>query len=46
MLVAGGTGYFSIRLLQRIVSKGRFGGFAWYCWGVGAASILLSLRLG
>ncbi len=45
MAVAGVTGYFSIRLLQRIVSKGKFGGFAYYCWAVGALSILLSLVL-
>ncbi len=45
MLVAGVTGYLSIRLLQRIVRKGRFGGFAYYCWVVGAVSIVVWLRL-
>lgn len=45
MLVAGVTGYLSIRLLQRIVSKGKFGGFAYYCWGVGALTVALSLIL-
>ena len=45
MVVAGVTGYFSIRLLQKLVAKGRFGGFAYYCWGVGALSIVLSLVL-
>lgn len=45
MLVAGVTGYASIKLLQRIVAKGRFGGFAYYCWGVGALTIVLSLIL-
>ena len=45
MVVAGVTGYASIKLLQRIVAKGRFGGFAYYCWGVGALSIVLSLIL-
>lgn len=45
MVVAGVTGYLSIKLLQKIVSRGRFGGFAYYCWGVGALSILLSLIL-
>ena len=45
MVVAGVTGYFSIRLLQRIVSKGRFGGFAYYCWAVGVISILIWFRL-
>ncbi len=46
MVVAGVTGYLSIKLLDKIVKKGRFGGFAYYCWGVGAVSILLSLVLG
>jgi undecaprenyl-diphosphatase len=46
MVVAGVTGYLSIRLLNKlVVGKGRFGGFAYYCWGVGAISILLSLIL-
>lgn len=45
MLVAGVTGYLSIRLLQRIVQKGKFGGFAYYCWGIGAVTIVLSLIL-
>lgn len=45
MLVAGITGYLSIKLLQRIVAKGRFGGFAYYCWIVGVISIILSLVL-
>ena len=46
MAVAGVTGYLSIRLLHKIVKKGRFGGFAYYCWGVGALSIVLTLALG
>ena len=45
MLVAGVTGYLSIRLLQRIVRKGRFGGFAYYCWFVGVVSIIVWFRL-
>ena len=45
MVVAGVTGYMSIRLLQRIVRKGRFGGFAYYCWFVGVISIVVWLRL-
>ena len=45
MLVAGVTGYLSIRLLQHIVRKGRFGGFAYYCWIVGAVSIIVWFRL-
>ena len=45
MVVAGVTGYLSIKLLQKLVAKGKFGGFAYYCWGVGALSIILSLIL-
>lgn len=45
MVVAGVTGYLSIKLLQRLVSRGKFGGFAYYCWGVGVLSIILSLIL-
>lgn len=45
MLTAGITGYLSIRLLQRIVRRGRFGGFAYYCWGVGALTVVLALIL-
>ena len=45
MVVAGVTGYFSIKLLQRLVSRGKFGGFAYYCWAVGVISIVLSLIL-
>lgn len=46
MVIAGVVGYASIRLLQKIVSKGRFGGFAWYCWIVGALAIIISLIKG
>ncbi len=45
MLVAGVTGYLSIRLLKKLVSQGRFGGFAYYCWGIGAVALVLSLVL-
>lgn len=45
MTVAGVTGYLSIRLLQRIVQKGRFGGFAFYCLCVGALTVVLSVIL-
>lgn len=43
MVVAGVTGYFSIKLLQKLVAKGKFGGFAYYCWAVGVISIVVSL---
>ena len=43
MVVAAITGYFSIVLLRRIVSKGRFGNFAYYMWGVGIVTLIASL---
>ncbi len=45
MVVAGVVGYFSISLLRRIARKGRFGGFAYYCWAVGLLAILLTVIL-
>ena len=45
MVVAGVVGYFSIELLRRIARKGRFGGFAYYCWAVGLLAILLTVIL-
>ena len=43
MVVAAITGYFSIVLLRRIVSKGKFGNFAYYMWGVGIVTLIASL---
>lgn len=36
-------GYLAIRLLKYISQKGSFGGFAYYCWGAGLVTLLLSL---
>lgn len=35
-------GYLSIRLLKFIAGKGSFGGFSYYCWVVGVATLILS----
>ena len=43
MAVAGVVGYFSIRLVDLLASKGKFGAFAWYCWGAGLIFLVLSL---
>lgn len=43
MAVAGVVGYFSIRLVDLLASKGKFGAFAWYCWGAGLLFLALSL---
>ncbi len=37
------VGYACIRLLKLIAKKGRFGGFAYYCWAVGLLTLLLNL---
>lgn len=44
--VAAVTGYACIRLLKMIADKGRFGWFAYYCWGVGLLTLLLSAIMG
>ena len=41
--VAAVSGYLAIRLLKYISQKGSFGGFAYYCWGIGLVTLLLSL---
>jgi undecaprenyl-diphosphatase len=42
-LVAAVSGYFAIRLVNMLADKGKFGNFAYYCWGVGAAAIVATL---
>ena len=43
MVVAAVSGIASIRLLKAIAKKGRFGGFAYYCWVVGVLAIILTI---
>lgn len=43
MLAAAVSGYFSIRLLRYLAAQRNFGGFAYYCWGAGIVSLILSL---
>lgn len=40
MVVAGVVGYFSIRLVQLLADKGKFGKFAYYCWIAGLAALI------
>lgn len=40
MLAAALTGYFSIKLLLRIIERGRFSWFAFYCFLIGIAGIV------
>ena len=43
MAVAMVSGIVAIELLKAISKRGRFGGFAYYCWVVGALSIILTM---
>lgn len=43
MVIAGVVGYFSIRLVNLLADKGKFGAFSYYCWIVGVLSLVLSL---
>ena len=44
-IVSAVVGFFAIQLIRRLMAKGRFGSFAYYCWGVGALTIILSYVL-
>ena len=43
MVVALVSGIASIHFLRYISAKGRFGGFAYYCWVVGVLAIVMSM---
>ena len=43
MVVALISGIISINFLRYISAKGRFGGFAYYCWVVGVLAIVMSM---
>jgi len=43
MAVALVSGIVSIHFLRYISAKGRFGGFAYYCWVVGVLAIVMSM---
>ena len=43
MAVAMVSGIASIHLLKYIANKGKFGGFAYYCWVVGVLAIILTM---
>lgn len=42
-IVAAVSGFFAIRLVNLLADKGKFGSFAYYCWGIGAAAVVASL---
>mgnify|MGYP002470102182 FL=1 len=43
MAVAAVVGYFSIKLVNLLAAKGKFGAFAYYCWGAGLVFLALSI---
>jgi len=42
-VVAAGVGFFAIQLLRRLMANKLFGNFAYYCWGIGAITVVWSL---
>ena len=44
--VAAVSGYLCIRLLKMIAEKGKFGSFAYYCWGMGVLTVILTVLKG
>jgi undecaprenyl-diphosphatase len=42
MVVAGVVGYFSIRLVNLLAQKNKFGKFAYYCWCAGLVALIAS----
>lgn len=45
MAVAAVAGYFAIGLVNHLAKKGRFGGFAYYCWAVGVVTLIATFLL-
>jgi len=44
-IVAAVIGFFAIQLIRRLMARGSFGKFAYYCWCLGGLTVLLSLIL-
>lgn len=45
MVIAAVSGYFAIRLVDLLASKGKFGAFAYYCWAAGLITLLATFLL-
>jgi len=41
-VMAAGVGFLAIQFIRRMMAKNKFGNFAYYCWGIGALTIILS----
>ena len=44
-IIAAVVGFFAIQLIRRMMKNGKFGSFAYYCWGAGVLTMILSLFL-
>jgi len=44
-VMAAAVGFFAIQFIRRLMAKSGLGKFAYYCWGVGAMTLILSLVL-
>jgi len=42
-IIAAGVGFFAIQFIRRIMARGTFGNFSYYCWGIGIITIIWSL---
>lgn len=40
--IAFGVGYFSLKILMRIIRIGKMADFSYYCWGIGVLMIIFS----
>lgn len=45
VVVSAVAGYFAIRLVNMLSNRGKFGNFAYYCWGVGLMALILTAVL-
>jgi undecaprenyl-diphosphatase len=41
--VAAVIGFFAIQFIRHMMKNRKFGYFAYYCWGIGALTLILSL---
>lgn len=42
-VVSAVSGYFAITFLKKLAERGKFGGFAFWCWGAGLFALIISL---